>query len=70
MNIFDVMGYGAIVAMEQDRGLVVTWNSGTTFNVFLVEGSSFIPIDAWQMMNPPSSVDEAKYDAKRWLKDN
>lgn len=67
-TIFDVLGYGDIVATDEDNSLLVTWNGGSTYNLWLSTEDGFSNTDVFSNMSA-STIDEAKEVAENWLKD-
>lgn len=47
-NIFDVVGNGAVVYADEDRGVMVTYAGGSTFNIWTTDGrGNFYNNDMW-----------------------
>jgi hypothetical protein len=64
-DIFGVLEYGSIVAADADRGLVITYNGSCTFNVWLVDGYEFEPIECFTRDGATAST--ARAIAAEWL---
>lgn len=47
-NIFDVVGNGAVVYADEDRGVLVTFAGGSTFNIWTTDGrGEYHNCDMW-----------------------
>lgn len=46
-DIFDILDYGAIIYSDRINGVLVTFNGGRTFNIWVTDGGTFYNTDVW-----------------------
>jgi len=66
-DIFGVLEYGSIVASDNERGWVITYNGSCTFNVWRVFASGFDNIECFTRYEATAST--ARAIAAAWLDD-
>jgi hypothetical protein len=68
MNMFEILNGKAIVAGDEDYGLVVTWNGSATFEIFDVIDGLFRAIDVHTRYDV-NSVAEARKIGDEFIED-
>ena len=68
MNIFEILNGKAIVAGDEDYGLVVAWNGSATFEIFDVADGLFRAIDV-RTVHDVTTVEHARKVAAEFIED-
>jgi hypothetical protein len=67
MDIFDVLDYGHIVAFDEDRQILITYNGSATYNAWQqTETGAFHNFDV-RTVYVTDTFDEARKEGKEWI---